>query len=321
VSEGPVRGQAGTSSLNSTPSGWTLPSDLKTSGRLELANWMANPHNPLTARVAVNRIWLHLFGRGLVDTPDNFGRLSEPPSHRDLLDFLALRFIEQGWSVKNTIRSMMLSSAYQLSSEYNPAAYARDPDNKFFWRMNRRRLEAEAFRDAILAVSGELDATAGGSLVATNNPPMADLSSTQPPVESNRRSLYLPVIRNSVGDIFQVFDFPDPHVVSGKRHTTTAPTQALFVMNSPFLLAQSRHWAELLLKLPFASESERVAAAYVRSIGRVPSPQETERAFAFIEGSQHTGSNLAAEVSTRRQRAWQQFCHALLASTEFRFLN
>jgi len=290
--------------------------DEKSSGRLELAGWIASPENPLTARVAVNRLWLHLFGRGLVDTPDNFGILSEAPTHPELLDHLALRLIEQGWSVKKMIRIVMLSSAYQMSSEHDTAAYAKDPDNRTFWRMNRRRLEAEAVRDAMLALSGQLDRTFGGSLTTTNNVPMVDLSMNQPPVESNRRSLYLPVIRNNLGDLFQVFDFPDPHVVSGKRHTTTAPTQALFVMNSPFVQEQARRWAEAIQKMAVTTEPDRVSVAYVQAIGRPPSRQELERALRFVANA----SKMTSESDTY-QRVWQQFCHALLASTEFRFVD
>ena len=291
------------------------------SGRLELVNWIASPDNPLTARVAVNRIWLHLFGRGLVDTPDNFGTLSEPPTHPELLDHLARRFVENGWSVKKMIRALMLSSTYQMSSEYNPSAYAKDPDNKFFWRMNRRRLEAEAIRDAMLAVSGQLDSKMGGSLESTNNLPTAEGTMNQPQFESTRRSLYLPVLRNNVGDIFQVFDFPDQQVVSGKRYVTTAPTQALFMMNSPFVREQARHWAEALLKVSFTKESDRVAAAYAQAFGRLPSRQESERTLKFIEKCRQTAESSATDLSKQDLQAWQHSCHALLASTEFRFVN
>ncbi|MEW6161555.1 MAG: DUF1549 domain-containing protein, partial [Verrucomicrobiota bacterium] len=155
-----------------------------TSGRLELADWIASPENPLTARVAVNRIWLHLFGRGLVDPPDNFGALSERPSHPELLDFLARRFIEQGWSTKKMIREILLSSTYQMSSQFNPKAYLKDPDNRLYWRMNRRRLEAESIRDAMLAVSGQLELTRGGPVLPTNAPPMNAMMSF-PQVTSN----------------------------------------------------------------------------------------------------------------------------------------
>jgi hypothetical protein len=187
--------------------------------------------------------------------------------------------------------------------------------------MNRRRLEAEPLRDAMLALSGELDRTMGGSLTGTNNPGPPDMANMAAPPESKRRSVYLPVIRNNVNDLFQVFDFPDPHVVTGKRHATTAPTQALFMLNSPFVLQQSKRWAESLLGLRLENERERIAAAYMQSLGRPPAGQETERALTFLAKAAGRSDASLNDQAAWRSRAWQQFCHALLASTEFRFLN
>jgi hypothetical protein len=270
--------------------------------------------------VAVNRLWLHLFGRGLVETPDNFGRLSEPPTHPELLDFLARRFVEQGWSIKASLRSIMLSSTYQMSCEFDSSAYAKDPDNRSFWRMNRRRLEAEALRDAILAVSNELDRTLGGTVAPTNMAAMPDLSQTPPAIESKRRSIYLPVIRNNIGDLFQAFDFPDPHVVSGKRHATTAPTQALFMLNSPFISQQAGHCADVLLASPGQTEAQRITAAYERALGRQPSKKEADRSLQFIAATSGGGDS-GKDIPAERREAWEHFCQALLVSTEFRFLE
>lgn len=292
----------------------------KESGRLELANWVASVGNPLTTRVAVNRIWLHLFGKGLVDTPDNFGLLSERPTHPELLDYLAVQFVQDGWSCKKTIRTIMLTSAYQMSCEHDAKAYAKDPDNRYLWRMNRRRLEAEAIRDAVLAVSGELDSARGVSLISTNdmrmNNPIAGMQ--LPPVTSNRRSIYLPVVRNDVPDLFQVFDFADPHTIAGKRHVTTAATQALFMMNSEFVQEQARQWAQALLAQP-TNDDQRIANAYMRAFGRPITSEEKQRALDSIAKLEKTAAQ--NEAAKNRLTAWQCFCQALLASTEFRFLN
>jgi hypothetical protein len=292
------------------------------SGRLELADWIASHQNPLTARVAVNRVWHHLFGGRLVESVDNFGALGERPTHPELLDYLALRFMEQGGSFKRTIRSLMLSSTYQMSSELDPVAYARDPENKWMWRMNRRRLDAEAIRDAVLAVSGQLDSTMGGSLSPTNDaPPGAVSMVSNSQVPDTRRSLYLPVIRNDTPDMFQVFDFADPHVITGKRHITTAPTQALFMMNSPFMLARARQWSEALTATTPADDALRVASAYMQAFGRPAVAEEAERALQFLARYQAALEKKEPEMEKRRLLAWQSFCHALLASTELRFID
>ncbi|PYM15114.1 MAG: hypothetical protein DME18_05060 [Verrucomicrobia bacterium] len=302
------------------PSPAPLPGE--TSGRLELANWIASPDNPLTARVAVNRIWHHLFGGRLVESVDNFGVLGERPTHPELLDYLARRFMEQGGSFKKIIRTLMLSSTYQMSSELDRIACAKDPENKLMWRMNRRRLDAEAIRDAVLAVSGQLDFTMGGPLATTNDPPFdAVAMASNAQVASTRRSLYLPVIRNDTTDLFQVFDFADPHLVTGKRHSTTAPTQALFMMNSPFMLAQSRQWAEALMASTPTNEAQRVTSAYTQAFGRPAATEETERALQFIAKYQAALEKNEPDIEKRRLMAWQSFCHALLASTELRFID
>jgi hypothetical protein len=299
----------------------SLAAATTSSGRLELAEWVASADNPLTARVAVNRIWLHLFGKGLVDTPDNFGLLSEKPTHPELLDYLALHFVKEGWSFKKMIRTIMLTSAYQMSCEHDAKAYAKDPDNRHLWRMNRRRLEAEAIRDAVLAVSGQLDLTAGGAAMPANGPPMNNPMMALPQVASNRRSIYLPVVRTDVLDMFQVFDFADPHTISGKRHVTTAATQALFMMNSEFVQDQARKWAGNLLGLSLPDNAQRVNKAYLAAFGRPAAPQEIERALRFIESLGAAADSSESTTENNRLRAWQCFTHALLASTDFRFVD
>ncbi len=291
------------------------------SGRLELADWIASPNNPLTTRVYVNRIWQHLFGRGLVNTPDNFGLQGETPSNPELLDYLATQFVEQGWSTKKLIRSIILSSAYQMSAQMNPAAYAKDPDNRLVWRMDRRRLEAEAFRDAILAVSGQLDNARGGPTVMTNTPGRPAIDGMMQIAPSARRSVYLPTLRNNLDDLFLVFDFPDPHAPSGKRHITSAATQALYVMNSPFVIDQSKAWAQRLTAISNSDENARLRQAFIEAFAREPSKTELLRSSGFLKEFSEAATQKELDPSARKQLAWQAFCQALIASAEFRYIN
>jgi hypothetical protein len=250
--------------------GTALSNGEKTSGRLELAEWLAGPKHPLTSRVAVNRIWQGHFVEGLVRTPDNFGKMGEKPSHPELLDWLAATFVEKGWSMKAMHRLIMLSNSYQMSSTFNPKANELDPDNRLFWRMNRRRLEVEPFRDALLKVAGKLDTKIGGSLLATKDTDYVtnDQSRDGAQYTAPRRSIYLPVIRNSVFDMFQAFDFSDPSAVVAKRASTTVAPQALFLMNSSFVLEQSKYFAEDLLSQSSMTDEQRIRAAYLRAFGR-----------------------------------------------------
>ena len=290
------------------------------SGRLELANWIASEQNPLTARVAVNRIWLHLFGRGLVNTPDNFGSLGERPTHPELLDYLAAEFMREGWSTRRMIRRIMLSSTYQLSTALDEKAHAIDPENWLHSRMNRKRLDAESLRDAILAVNSTLDRTAGGDTLnaaAPNGPPGAP----QEFKDLKRRSLYLPVLRGSVNELFQFFDFPDPSALAAKRYVTTAPTQALYLMNSEFISENSRAWAEMLLANSGKSDAELINDAYALAYNRPCSIDEQKRALEFLKNFERGLVQVEADAAARKKRAVQAFCQALIESTEFRFLN
>jgi hypothetical protein len=291
----------------------------ESSGRLDLANWIADPRNPLTARVAVNRIWLHLFGRGLVNTPDNFGSMGETPSHPELLDYLASEFMREGWSTKKMIRRIMLTSAYQLSTAHDAKAHSVDPENHFLWRMNRKRLDAESLRDAILAINGALDKTIGGNtLNAAGNgaPPQA-----QPFEDLTRRSIYLPVLRGNVNELFQVFDFPDPYTLAAKRYVTTAPTQALFLMNSPFVAQHSRRWAEKLLENSGKSNVDLINDAYLAAYARLATSNERDRSTDFLTTFDRALVQIEPDAATRRKKSLQAFCQGLFQSTEFRFLN
>ena len=204
--------------------------------------------NPLTSRVAVNRVWQHLFGQGLVGTPDDFGTRGERPSNPELLDHLARQFMQQGWSVKRLIRHLVLSRTYQLSSNFDRAAAARDPENRWLWRMNRRRLQVEALRDGLLAVSGQLDPSPAESVVAELNVQATGVGvKPNKPVRSVRRTIYLPVVRNDLPAIFQLFDFGDSLSVNGRRSTTNVAPQALFMMNSPLVLEAATRTAAIVL--------------------------------------------------------------------------
>jgi len=318
------------------------PIDDKRSGRLELAQWLIRPDHPLTARVMVNRVWQHHFGEGLVRTPDNWGFLGEKPMHPELLDWLAAAFTECGrvgvwergrkdahtryacgWSLKRLHRLIMLSDTYQQSSANDPKAMAVDPGNRLLWRMNRRRLEAEPFRDAMLAVSGRLDRTMGGSLLATPNNEYVtnDQSGNAARYDNNRRSVYLPIIRNALYDMFQAFDVGDPSAVNAKRASTTIAPQALFVMNSPFALEQSRAFAADLLSRAGLSDGERVRLAYLKAFSRPSAPAETKRALAFIARYESALASSEPDASKRRIRAWQSLCQALFASNEFIYID
>jgi hypothetical protein len=293
------------------------------SGRLELAQWIASPDNPLTTRVMANRVWQHLFGRGLVATPDNFGVNGDKPSHPELLDYLASEFVHNNWSTKKLIRKIMLSSAYQMASSYDASAFAKDPENRWLWRMNRKRLEGEILRDCILAVNGAIDLTAGGNtLDAQNGPmPMPNPAAMDIARQSRRRSIYLPVLRGNVPDILQAFDFPDPHTVAGKRHVTTAPTQALLLMNSPFINDQSASWADKLLEISKAADDDLIESAYLTAYARPCTNAEKEHARNFITKYSSLLAQTETDPAKRRKLALKSFCQALYESTEFRFVN
>jgi hypothetical protein len=292
------------------------------SGRLELSHWLTQPNHPLTARVIVNRVWLWHFGEGLVRSPDNFGLRGDKPSHPELLDWLATWFVENGWSLKKLHTLICTSAVYQQSTL--PQAPAGDPGNVLLSHWSRSRLEAEELRDAMLAVSGRLDRTMGGSLMDVLNRTYANGGNAPPDIlkkmhyDSPRRSLYLPIIRNALHDFFAVFDYPDPGMLTGRRAQTTVAPQALFIMNSPFVREQARAFAQRVQSLG-ADDSARLTAAYTLAFARPPRPAETQAALGFLANEEKT-LQLTGDKAAH-QTAWTRLCHTLLAANEFLYLR
>jgi mono/diheme cytochrome c family protein len=271
----------------------------KGSGRRELAEAIVRKDNPLTARVLVNRIWQHHFGQGLVRTASNFGALGERPTHPELLDHLTTHFLRSGWSIKALHREIMLSATYQQSSRLDAHHRDIDADNKFLWRMNRRRLEVEAWRDAMLAVAHRLDGTVGG--------PSLDLAAAN----NRRRTVYAIVSRHELNSLLRLFDFPDPNITSSERTVTTVPLQQLFVLNSEFMVANAR---ALVASLCAGSDNdaERVRQAFLRLYGRPVTEPELQLGLAFLASSEVSGSRL-----TR----WEQYAQVLLSANEFLYVD
>ena len=292
---------------------------IEQSGRLQLAEWLTHEENPLAARVMVNRIWHHLFGQGIVRTVDNFGSSGEAPSHPELLDFLALRFQANGWSIKQAIREIVTSRTYRLSSSENPENFKKDPENKLLWRANVRRLEAEALRDAMLSASGELDIEpVKGSAVskAGNGNVGRGITIPKNSLENvSHRSVYLPIVRNLLPEFLRAFDFAEPSMIVGRRQETTVPSQALFLLNSPFVIEQASAMAEALLAEGKSAPETLVEKAYERALSRPPSEEELSRAMEFHQiASSGKGEQDPSD-------ALAHLCHALFASAEFRYLD
>jgi hypothetical protein len=261
-------------------------------------------------------------GDGLVRSPDNFGRLGQAPTHAQLLDWLTVHFVASGWSLKELHRTILLSATYQMSAARNESAATVDPDNQWHWRFNRRRLEVEALRDAMLSVSGQLDLSMGGSLLPTPNRQYVTSTANVDPVvyDSRRRSIYLPVVRSALYDVFQAFDFADPSTLSGQRQATTVAPQALFMMNSKFVSEQTRALAIRLLSEE-VDDDTRVHLLYRQALGRVPGPMEVDRALTFV--TEQTQSLLGKGVSSgdAQLRAWQSVVRAVLGANEFIFIE
>jgi Protein of unknown function (DUF1553)/Protein of unknown function (DUF1549)/Planctomycete cytochrome C len=258
------------------------------SGRLELARAIANKDNPLTARVMVNRIWQHHFGEGLVRTPDDFGTRGDSPSHPELLDYLSIRFMDEGWSIKMLHRLVMLSGVYQQSSDENPRYEIIDPENRWLWHMSRRRLDLEALRDTILAIGGDLDLTVGGKSVKLDSEPY-----------SLRRTLYGFVDRRNVPNMYQAFDFASPDLTTGKRETTVVPQQALFMMNNPLVVEQARN---AVRRVDFKSQSSaeaRIELLYKLIYQRSPTDTEKKLTLDYLR------SDASSEWQTNAASAWQ----------------
>jgi len=284
------------------------------SGRLELAQWLTGPENPLTARVIVNRVWQAHFSEGLVRTPDNFGLRGEPPTHPELLDWLAGEFIRSGWDLKRLHRLLLGSATWQQAGDRSggnrgTGVEASDPENRLLSHFPRQRLEAEMIRDALLAVAGRLDLRAGGSLVDWKNDEYAPADEVS--AASERRSVYLPVVRDRVYEVFTLFDFANPSVGVSKRVPTVVSHQALFFLNSPLVKHAARAMARHLVEDHPADSEARIRAAYEGALARLPSETEVRRALAFVTGARRDDSP-AAEME-----AWAAWCQTLFASNEF----
>ncbi|HLK55581.1 MAG TPA: PSD1 and planctomycete cytochrome C domain-containing protein [Chthonomonadaceae bacterium] len=295
--------------------GENAPSFTQGSGRLELANAIADKSNPLTARVIVNRVWQHHIGTGLVRTTSNFGLLGEPPSHPELLDTLTAQFIAHGWSLKWLHRQILLSATYRMSSATNAHNETVDPEDRLLWRMPRRRLEIEAWRDAMLAVSNKLDETLGGP----------SLSLTEP--GNCRRTFYAAVSRHDLDAMLRLFDFPDPNVTSDARTATTVPLQQLFVLNSEFMIRQAKAFAARINAIPGEADAARIREAYLLAYGRPPTEKEISLGLTFLQGSKSyasappaTGPHPAGESAPKLSR-WEQYAQALLSSNEFLYVD
>ena len=280
-------------------------------GRLELARWLTSPDNPLTARVMVNRVWQHLFGDGLVRTVDDFGTNSRPPVQQELLDHLATRFRDDGWSVKRLIRAIVLSRTYRQSSASQPAGQEQNPDNTLLWRMNRRRLEWEPLRDSLLEVSGQLTSERPAGIQVSGiggKSPKSQVASLLP-IDSPYHTVYLPVLRDKLAEEYALFDFPNPCLLQGQREVTTVAPQALFFMNDKFVAKCVRETAERLLADAGPSDAERAAWAYQRVLRRPPTAEETADAIALVK-------SLDRDLSEAYH--WAALIQSLFASAEFR---
>ena len=273
------------------------------SGRLELARAITAPGNPLTARVIVNRVWAGHFGFGLVRTPSNFGALGERPTHPQLLDWLTVRFVEHDWSLKWLHRTILHSSTYQRSADFDQKNDAVDADNRLLWRMNRRRLEVEPWRDAMLAVSGNLDRALGG------------VSQNLDEATNRRRTLYGFVSRHKLNELLRLFDFPDPNITSDRRTSTTVPLQQLFVLNSDFMTRQARSLALHLVRDVPAGGVARIRRAYELLFARVPTTEELTVGVEFLEQVSRAGE------SGGNLSSWEQYALGLLASNEFTYID
>ena len=321
----------------------------KSSGRLELAKWLTDKKNPLTARVMVNRIWQHLFGEGIVRTPENFGATGLQPTHPELLDYLAIEFMENDWSVKHLIRLIANSRTYRMGSQFDKYCYEVDPDNRFHWRANPKQLDAESLRDAMLYASGTIDtqrpvgsvvAEAGSTVVrdgriasfqiASNNDD--SMMSRQRRSDRRRnvkvyeideyqifRSVYLPIVRDNLPRALEVFDFAEPGMVVGKRETSNTPSQGLYLLNNEFVLKQSRELAERLVN-EADSTSDRIRLAFLLAYGRRATEAELAAAKQFYDDFE-TRRSFRSRNDSVELRKLSALAHSILISAEFRYTN
>jgi hypothetical protein len=333
--------------------GQKLPTNARGSGRLELANWIAEPANPLTARVMVNRIWLHHFGQGLVPTPSDFGRQGKPPTHPELLDYLAAQFVQSGWSVKAMHRMMMLSRTYQLASDVaslvaaddrrdgtdvsrenrlptpSPVAPSPgdqgeklDPSNALYWKFTRRRLDAESIRDAILAVSGGLDRTRGGEhpFPAESTWDFTQHKPFKAVYETNRRSVYLMSQRIQRHPYLSIFDGPETNASTALRIVSTTPLQALFLMNDPFVHEQATRLAKRLMEPP-GDDTGRIERAYLLLFGRQPTAEELAANVRFVKEARGRAHSAGMPADQQARVTWEGLARALFRLNEFVYVD
>jgi hypothetical protein len=289
------------------------PANGRTSGRRRaLAEWLGSRENPLTARVIVNRIWSHHFGQGIVATLDNFGKMGEKPTNPELLDWLAVEFMDRGWSIKQMQRLMMTSEAYQMSSQYQDTGDAeKDPDNQYVWRFRIQRLDAEIVRDAMMASSGALDLTVGGPPVFPHIPAeiLGSMSDGIWKKEEDgprvwRRSVYVYRKRGLPFPMFEVFDLPDQNISCGRRNVSTVPTQALTLLNDEFVLRQSKLFADRVLEAAPGDTAKQVDLAYRIALSRPPRADEAKLAGEFLQ-----------------KRSLADFTHVVLNLNEFLYVR
>jgi hypothetical protein len=272
------------------------------SGRLDLAKAIAGKDNPLTARVLVNRVWMHHFGQGLVRTPSNFGLRGEAPTHPELLDWLAATFVEDGWSIKKLHRRIVLSAAYRQASECDEKTAAADADNRLLGRMSRQRLEFEALRDGLLAAAGRLDLRMGG---------VGD-DITQ--AGAKRRTVYAFVERQNLPGVFRTFDFASPDATTAQRYATTVPQQALFLMNNAFAAEMAKALVARADVTALAKDEEKIDRLYRIAYGRPADAEEAALGLKFLEAAK-------AEAKPGGLTAWEQYGQALLMANEFAFVD
>ena len=282
-----------------SPGGEAPTFTAENSGRLDLAEAIVSRRNPLTARVFVNRVWAVMFGRALVGTPSNFGTLGEAPTHPALLDDLAVRFMDNGWSLKWLVREIALSSSYRQSCDGDPATHAADPANLLYGHMNRRRLPVEGLRDAMLSAAGSLDETLGGPSFEASDP------------EMTRRTVYARISRLQVDPLLSIFDFPDPNLHSEKRNETTTPLQKLFLLNSPFMIRQADALADRLARETGGAPDEvRIRRAYELVYARPVSAAELA-----------IGRDFLTQATSDGKSPWQQYAQILLSANEMQYLD
>ena len=279
-------------------------------------------HSPRESNV--NRVWLWLFGEGIVSSVDNFGTTGEKPSNQKLLDYLALRFIELEWSTKDLIKEIMMTRTYRMSSDYREDHFEKDPTNRLHWRANKRRLDAESIRDSISpsVVNSDLERP-DGSIVSAIGPGFIGRTVGEPQlnVPVFYRSVYLPIVRDLVPDALNLFDFADPSLMAGKREVTTVPSQALYMMNSDFAMKSGEAMATFLTQDLKLRGKELGATAYLLTYSRMPTTEESEKTNLYFESFIKTAKENGKNELEAKKLALETFCQALLSSAEFRYIN